>query len=312
MPKPPSPQGPRPSALIGRAQLPAIVEIVEEIRSLTEARLANDNAETRRLLQQAILVERDDKDNERGRDGLRALLGGVSGDVSRRLDPALPRVMRVALIELWELANSFEGLWQIPSPELDRHILSLDETLAVLYFERGSVLRREEDGWLLVFGEEKQRFGNRKVFPWLARLLGSPHRDMAVAELLVDPEGLLAADARLGGQSEMDDAGTKTIRDRLDDLSELEATTGGLSKKHADERARLLQSVEQYARTKKLKTPVGKAYNNIATQLRTLRKELAGKMPNLRAHLKASIIPDGSDFTFRYSPPAGTPAWKIN
>jgi hypothetical protein len=302
MAKPPSPQGPGPSARIGPAQLPAIVEIVEEIRRLTEARLANDDPETLDLLHHAILDQRHDD----GRDGLRALLHG------RRPDPALPPVLRVALIKLRELANSFEGLWQMPVWMLDRRILSLDETLQVLHVERGNVLRREGEGWLLVFGEEKQRFGNRKVFPWLARLLESPQRDMAVAELLVDPERRLAADARLGGESEMDRASIEAIRARWDDLCELEATTGGLSKEQADERARLVKIVEQRAGTKRLKTPVGRAYNNIATQLRTLRIALAGKMPNLAAHLKASIIPDGSDFTFRYSPPAGTPAWKIN
>jgi hypothetical protein len=128
-----------------------------------------------------------------------------------------------------------------------------------------------------------------KCIGWLTKLLSAPNRQMTVGELKGDPEGKLKADALLGGESETDRDGIMAMRKRLDDIEGIISETGSnesLEREKEDVLNRLKDAVDR----KQLDSPLKSAHHNIATQIRTFLKKLSeGSMPQLAAHLKASL-----------------------
>src|SRR5439155_7982880 len=151
--------------------------------------------------------------------------------------------------------------------------------------------------WHLSYGTEKGEYpktGNKSI-EWLARLLAAPNRSLTVADLQGDPEGKLAADARLRGEHETDLEGIKAIRTRLAEIEDIAAETGG-SDALEDEKADLLRRLQAADDNKQMTSPLRAAHHNIATQIRNLRDKLTNDMPNLAAHLIATLKLDSPRF----------------
>ena len=97
--------------------------------------------------------------------------------------------------------------------------------------------------WHLRYGAERGDYpkkGNKSI-EWLAKLLAVPNRLLTVGDLRGDPEGRLAADARLRGESETDLEGAKAIKNRLDEIESITCETGG-SEALENEKAKLLRN----------------------------------------------------------------------
>lgn len=162
------------------------------------------------------------------------------------------------------------------------------------------------DQWHLAYGSEEGVFKANKGMNWLVSLLRSPHHRFTVADLRGDTEGKLASDARIEGELETDQEGATKIKDRLGDIEDTIATTGG-NEVLEDEKVKLLSQLRRIDNRRRIKSPLQKAHHNIATQLRTVRDDLSKVMPSFAAHLKVALhleIPN-----FIYSPPPNTPAW---
>ena len=149
---------------------------------------------------------------------------------------------------------------------------------------------------------------SHKAMGWLAQLLSAPNRTLTVAELLGDPGAKLAADALLGGERVTDRAGLGVLRKRLEEIEALREAMGG-SESLDEERAELLQQLQPGAKQEWINSGVRRAYNNITTQLRALRRLLGKDMPRLAAHLKASLKPAMPNLG--YYPPVGMPGWLV-
>jgi hypothetical protein len=163
--------------------------------------------------------------------------------------------------------------------------------------------------WHVRYRGEKGDYPTRgnQCIAWLVKLLAAPNRQLSVAEVRGDPEGKLAADAMIGNEREGDGASVIAIKKRLDEINDITAGSGG-SEKLDEEKAELLERLE--AATKPLKTALKEAHHNIATQLRTFRREgLSEHMPQLAAHLKASLKLDFPEFG--YYPPDPAPGWQF-
>jgi hypothetical protein len=177
-----------------------------------------------------------------------------------------------------------------------------------------NVLWRDGEVWHLHYCGEKGDFpvkGN-KCLTWLVKLLSKPNYAWTVAALYGDPDGKLAADALLRGENEKDNETLRKIAERIEEIETFSEGTGG-SETLEQEHATLLKELEQHTAHKRLDTPLHRAYNNISTQFRQFRlNKLAKVMPQLAAHLEASLKPDGSSFTLSYRPAAGTPNWIVD
>jgi len=172
-------------------------------------------------------------------------------------------------------------------------------------------IRLVTEVWHLCYGTETGEYPKKGhgCMEWLAKLLGAPNRSLSVAELRGDPEGRLAADALLVGELETDRDGVKAIKKRLKEIEDITEETGG-SEALENEKARLLHQLEDAGDCKQITNRLRKTHHNMATQIRRLRdKKLVKNMPNLAAHLKATLKFDIPDFG--YYPPHGTPSWKI-
>jgi hypothetical protein len=168
---------------------------------------------------------------------------------------------------------------------------------------------REGQEWEIGYGNELGRFPERgnKCLQWLCKILSNPNRSLTVAEVLGDPQGTLAGDARLRSDRETDTPGMQQIRKRLAEIEDIRSETGG-SASLDTEQAELLSHLEQ-ADTH-LRTALRKAHHNISTQIRNFLKKLGdSKMPHLAAHLNATLKRDFPDFG--YYPPPDSPGWKI-
>jgi len=140
------------------------------------------------------------------------------------------------------------------------------------------------------------------------KVLAAPNRQLTVANLRGDPEEKLAADALLGGQPKM---GSREIRDikvkleEIDGLAEATGWTEALEEKRAELLSHLKGPTGQV-----LDSRIKADHRNIATQLRALmRVKLKRHMPQLTAHLKASLKLDCPEFG--YYPPSPPPAWQF-
>jgi hypothetical protein len=174
-------------------------------------------------------------------------------------------------------------------------------------------LRRVGKIWHLRYHGEKADFpvdGN-KFLGWLAKLLRKPDYAWTVAELLGDPEAKLKADASLSRERVTDAEGLKTIWKEIQDIDAMIEETGS-TEALEDKKAELLKHVEQHSARRRMGSAVAKDYNNIGTQKRQFLKKLKAHMPQLAAHLEASIIPSGKDFTIAYRPPNGSPPWHVD
>jgi hypothetical protein len=177
--------------------------------------------------------------------------------------------------------------------------------------QEGNSIRKTAEIWHLRYQGELGEYpakGNQSI-GWLVKLLAYPNRSLSVADLLGDPEGKLATDARLGEERATSEEGIEAIKRRLEEIAGIMGETGG-SESLEDEQAQLLRQLEAAGDGKQLSSPLRKAHHNIATQIRTfLKNKLAKDMPSLAAHLTASLRLDFPDVG--YYPPAATPAWKI-
>jgi hypothetical protein len=164
--------------------------------------------------------------------------------------------------------------------------------------------------WQLRFGKETgnyQKAGNRCIES-LAKVLVAPNRLFTVAELMGDSEGKLAGDALLCGECETDRDGLTRIKNRLEEIEEIDNDIGG-SEALDEEKAYLLQQVQQADENKQITSPLKKAHHNLATQLRTFIAKLSKTgMPFLAAHLKTCLK---LDFPHAgYFPPPDSSSWK--
>lgn len=176
---------------------------------------------------------------------------------------------------------------------------------------RENAIQLHADIWRLRYHNESGDFprkGNQSL-AWLHALLAAPNKLFTVADLQGDSDGKLAADALIGDEWEMDSAGVKKIKERLEEIEDIVEKTGG-SESVENEKADLLHRLQQARRGKKMDSPLKAAHRNIAVQLRTLRDtKLAKGMPQLAAHLRAALK---LNFPYiGYYPSPGTPAWQI-
>jgi hypothetical protein len=149
--------------------------------------------------------------------------------------------------------------------------------------------------------------GNQAI-GWLVKLLAAPNRQLTVANLRGDPEDKLAADALLGGQPKMGSPEIKDIKKQLAEIDSLAETTG--STESLEERRAALLSQLKGPTGQVLASQIKSDHRNIATQPRTLmREKLKRDMPQLAAHLKASLKLDCPEFG--YYPPSPPPAWQF-
>jgi hypothetical protein len=171
-------------------------------------------------------------------------------------------------------------------------------------------IQREGDVWHLRYQDESGDYpvkGNQSI-GWLAKLLAAPNRALTVADLRGDPEGKLAADAMLGAEPETDREGTAAIKRRLQEIADITAETGGSDSLHEEE-AQLLGHLKEATWAKTLDSQLRRDHANIATQLRNFRRKLGTDMPQLAAHLKASLKLDFPEFG--YYPPDPPPDWQF-
>ncbi|HEY1380592.1 MAG TPA: hypothetical protein VGF55_27575 [Gemmataceae bacterium] len=172
-------------------------------------------------------------------------------------------------------------------------------------------LKLHKGWWKLRYNGESGSYkakGNQCI-TWLAKLLAGPNRMYTVAQLRGDPEGKLAADALIGNERETDHEGEEAIKRRLEDLEEIISDTGGTEVLQA-EMEDLIASLQRIRDARTLGTPLKRAHANMATQLRTFRtKKLATDMPQLAAHLHASLKMELPEFG--YYPPEPAPAWQF-
>ena len=169
-------------------------------------------------------------------------------------------------------------------------------------------LRRVGEVWHIGYRGERGEYpakGNQCV-AWLAKLLAAPDRSLTVATLRGDPEGKLAADAMLGSDHEADPDSIKAIKHRLEDIEETTADGGG-SAALDEETHQLLDKLIAASRT--LNPALKDAHHNVASQLRSFLKKLRGDMPQLSAHLRASLKLDYP--TCGYYPPEPRPRWQF-
>jgi hypothetical protein len=161
----------------------------------------------------------------------------------------------------------------------------------------------------LGYGIEMSEFQIRgnQALKWLAKLLAASNRSLTVGDLRGDPQHKLAADSLLGGELETDSEGIKRIKERLDEIEDLTAATGG-SERLQNETVDLLGRLGEAEDFKQLTNHLKTAHHNVATQIRTLLRKLGKDMPQLAAHLKAALKLDFPHFG--YYPPAGTPTWN--
>jgi len=168
----------------------------------------------------------------------------------------------------------------------------------------------EGEMWHLRYLGECGRFpakGNKSI-SMIAKLVASPNRQLTVAELRGDPGGRLTCDASLGSELEVDRKGLITIKERLQEIDDITEEVGG-SERIENERADLLHRLKSAKDYKRLASKLSKDHHNIASQIRGLvRKKLVKNMPNLAAHLTATLKLDFPHFG--YFPPTGTPDWN--
>jgi hypothetical protein len=164
--------------------------------------------------------------------------------------------------------------------------------------------------WCLRYHDEINNFpvkGNQFI-RWLAKLLEQRNCPLTVAELYGDPGGKLAADASLGGEDTQDRESLQATYKRMEDIQTIIADTGGSEELEAE----LEELVRQVGKSsERMKTGIGRAYHNIATQKRMFLQKIQEQMPELRAHLRTYIHQEPSGYTFCYRPPDGTLRWQI-
>jgi hypothetical protein len=193
---------------------------------------------------------------------------------------------------------------------LDRvHDMTLAEFAAEL--REGPSLRKVGNIWQVRYQGEAGDYPvkGHTALGLLARLLARPDRLLTVAELRGDPEGTLAADARLRGERETDPEGIAFIRRRLADIEETRAATGGNERLDSEE-ADLLARLEDAQGGRQVTTALARAHHAIASRLRTLlRDTLDTDMPKLAGHLRASLKLEKPHVS--YFPPPGTAPWQF-
>jgi hypothetical protein len=219
---------------------------------------------------------------------------GVVCDKNRDIDNAdLSRPIKIALRDLWKLLVSEHqlppNLWYRNAAESpDEWVVLLEGTLKTL----GSWASDEENSiqpvgkmWELRYGGERGQYGD-KCIRWLCTILCHPNRSLTVAEVIGDPEGRLAGDAQLFGERTCDTEGIQNIKRHLEEIEDICTTTGG-SPSLDEKKAELLRQLE--AANQQIKSPLRAAHHNIASQIRTFRRKLTKRMPELSAHLKAAL-----------------------
>src|SRR5262249_36352936 len=88
-------------------------------------------------------------------------------------------------------------------------------------------IRRNGDYWHLSYDGESGDYPHIQSLDWLHKLLAAPNKLIPVAELRVDPDSKIAASDRLSSPALADDLAIKAIKDRLEDIAEIENITGG-------------------------------------------------------------------------------------
>jgi hypothetical protein len=166
--------------------------------------------------------------------------------------------------------------------------------------------------WHLGYRGEKANLSRKdcQFLGWLAKLLSKPNHAWTMPELLGDPEGKIAADAKLGGERLVDSEGVQAIYNRLRDIQAIIEDTGG-SEHLEHEQTDLLRRVEKYAARGQVNTAIRRQYKNVTTQKRQFLIRLKPLMPELTRHLKVSLSQSGKDFTLSYRPSPDTPAWHV-
>lgn len=296
---------------LSRANLPGILEAVKTLRA------AIANSQDPKPIREA---------GELLRDRLcpsekiyRYRMNSVCQDL-RETD--LPPEIAHPLRQLWErITQPLPLPWQevvLRTECRDEWLLFLDEAVTLLGTEGpreasvGNCVRLVAQVWHLRFEGQTGEYPARgnMALGWLAKLLTSPKRTWTVAEIRGDPEGKLAGDALLRGEREIDDSGIKAIRERLVEIGDIRAETGGGSDVLDQEEEALLAALKRDDYGHQMTTMLKNAHHNIASQLRNfLNNKLAKDMPKLAAHLKAAIQLDYPHFG--YTPPTGSASWEI-
>jgi len=231
--------------------------------------------------------------------------------VDRRYDP--PTVLR-----LWRRALAIQEQlnWHCDAPperpsqheEFGKAVAALREWARTVRESPDYRCELKDGTWHVRYPGEAHNYlarGNQAI-AWLAKLLATPNRLFTVADLRGDPEGKLAADAMLGAEPEQVRREIEGIKKQLDDIATITEDTGG-SDATENEKANLLNRLK-VLRTNRLDAQLRKDHANIATQLRKLRGKLMDDMPQLAAHLKASLKLEYPEVG--YCPAAPSPSWK--
>lgn len=173
----------------------------------------------------------------------------------------------------------------------------------------GNFLRLTGEVWELGYADERGKFpaNGHKAIGWLARLLASPNRSLSVPDVLGDPDGKLAADAKLRDECLTDGDGIQAIKKRVREIDDLREITGG-SDETDEEYADLLRQLDAADRDKKITSSLRKEHHRIEQRIRVFHKKLAGAMPKLFAHLTASLKLNYPEFG--YFPSSDSKSWK--
>jgi hypothetical protein len=162
-------------------------------------------------------------------------------------------------------------------------------------------IRLVGDVWKLRFGDEIGEYpvrGNQGL-QWLRELLTHPHRVFSVADLFGDPDRKLEADAAIRSETrETQESLARLWRD-LNDIEELEETTGR-SESLSSRKAAVLKAIAN--QDELISSALTRAHHNMSTQLRGFFRKLDKDMPRLAAHLRVSLSMSKPDFAYRPEP----------
>lgn len=128
-----------------------------------------------------------------------------------------------------------------------------------------------------------------------------------MAELRIDPEGKLKADAKLIETTQADKQALSQMWNSLQEIEQVTEATGGSDALDL-EKARLLQQLKGPS-GKLIESPLNRAHRNIATQLRSFVRRIKKSMPRLAEHLDQYLNRDFPNFG--YFPPSPSPTWQI-
>jgi hypothetical protein len=224
------------------------------------------------------------------------------------LEPARSAVRQV--LEWCDAANNAGAFRRHNGGGADRPADSIDGAGTAGHASAGNSIHKSGQIWRITYKAESGEYAanGNKYLQYLAKVLTQPNRLISIAQLVEDPQGMLAAEGRFRADKETDAEGLAALKRELDDLDSL--VEQGATDELAERRVDVVARIERAARGRMAPgSALRKAHHSVCTWIRRfLSARLAGTMPQLATHLTATLKLDFPDIG--YFPPKGTPAWK--